>query len=342
MEQQQLNETEPELDLKSFLLTVKKTLLQLWDARKQLAIINGSLAVIFTAGLFIFGKPYYESTITILPEYGNKLPLGGLSGLASLAGLSMGDAAPTEIYENLILSESVLAPVFYSKYATQEFPDSVNLIQYFELEPDEDLPQPMQRRKMFLELYKRFTERHIRTDLGRVNRILDVTVTMPEPALTSEVANRIMKQLDEYVRVKRKSNAFNQRFYIEKRINQVKDSLETAEDMLKRFREKNRIILQSPELLLEQTRLIRNVEIIQAVFMQLTQQLELAKIDEIRDAPVVNIKENADVPIIKKGPKRFIILVILMMVSVVVTALYQIALPQLRDYYLYLRSTPAE
>ena len=38
---------------------------------------------------------------------------------------------------------------------------------------------------------------------------------------------------------------------------------------------------------------MRNVEIQQNVYIELTKQLELAKIDEIKDTPVLNIKENA-------------------------------------------------
>ncbi|MEW6062276.1 MAG: hypothetical protein AB1600_10110, partial [Bacteroidota bacterium] len=171
----------------------------------------------------------------------------------------------------------------------------------------------------------------------RVTRILEVTVTMPESKLASEVANNIAISLDEYIRTKRKSFASNQRFYLEKRINQVKDSLTRAEELLKNFREKNRIVLQSPELLMEQARLIRNVEILQTVYTTITQQLELAKIDEIRDTPVLNIKEYTEDPIIKEGPKRLIILIVVMLLSFVGSSLYVLFLPQLKTYRSLLR-----
>ena len=67
-----------------------------------------------------------------LPEYGSKsTTLSGLSQLASLAGVKVGEGAPTEIYQNLLTSETVLEPVIYAKYKTEEYKDSVNLIQYF-------------------------------------------------------------------------------------------------------------------------------------------------------------------------------------------------------------------
>ena len=56
--------------------------------------------------------------------------------------------------------------------------------------------------------------------------------------------------------------------------------------------------------MLEQGRLMRNVEILNAVYIELNKQLEVAKIDEIRETPVVNIKEWAKDPVIKAGPAR--------------------------------------
>ena len=127
---------------------------------------------------------------------------------------------------------------------------------------------------------------------------------MPESKLSAEVANKIAESLDLYVRTKRKTYASEQRFYLEKRTAQLKDSLTFAEERLKSFREQNRVVLQSPRLLLDQGRLMREVEILNAVYLELNKQLEIAKIDDIRETPIVNIKEWAKDPVIKTGPKR--------------------------------------
>lgn len=63
---------------------------------------------------------------------------------------------------------------------------------------------------------------------------------------------------------------------------EVKADLEKSENTLKEFREKSRRVSDSPQLLLEQGRLTRNVEILQTVFVELNKQLDLAKIDEIQ------------------------------------------------------------
>ena len=108
---------------------------RLWAVRKKFIIINFVVLILALVYLLFIAKPYFESTITILPEYGSKSNmLSQLSGLAELAGVKVGETAPTEIYQNLISSETVINDVIYGKYHTEEFPDSVNLIQYFEIE----------------------------------------------------------------------------------------------------------------------------------------------------------------------------------------------------------------
>ena len=306
----------------------------LWQARWKLVIFNFAVLLLTILYLLFLTKPYYESTVTILPEYGSKSStLSGLSELASMAGVKVGEGAPTEIYQNLIFSESVLEPVIYAKYKTDEFRDSVNLIEYFEIEIKESLPKNLQERQMFLELFKDLTKSRIKTDVERLTKILTITVEMPESKLSADVVNKIAESLDEYVRTKRKSYASEQRFYIEKRIQQVKDSLTNAEEKLKSFREQNRVVAQSPQLLMEQGRLMRNVEIQQAVYIELNKQLEIARIDEIRDTPVLNVKEKAAESILKAGPKRLNTLILFMFFSFLVSAGYFLFNNRVVHYY---------
>ncbi len=295
---------------------------RLWLNRKKIIYINIIVLVLTLLYLIFMTNPYFQSTVTILPEYGSKSNmLSQLSGLASLAGVKVGDSAPTELYQNIITSETVLQEVVYSKYKTNEYPDSVNLIKYFEIKVDDNNPE-LKKRKEFLLLYESLLQNRIATNVDRMTKILNVTVNMPEAQLSADVANNLVKALDLYIRTQRKSYATEQSFYIEKRTQQVKDSLSFAEDKLKSFREQNRITSQSPNLLLEQGRLLRNIEILQTVYIELTKQLEIAKIDQIKDAPVLNVKEFAKSPVKKAGPRRASTLVTFMFLSLLISSVY--------------------
>jgi uncharacterized protein involved in exopolysaccharide biosynthesis len=97
------------------------------------------------------------------------------------------------------------------------------------------------------------------------------------------------------------------------------------------------MIVQSPNLLLEQGRLMRNVEIQQNVYIELTKQLELAKIDEIKDAPILNIKENAQNPILKVGPKKLTILILIFFLSLLVSGIYLFNEDIIKKTYKYIK-----
>jgi capsule polysaccharide export protein KpsE/RkpR len=288
-----------------------------WRARKKLILINSTVAVFTLIYLLFFTTPFYTSSVTILPEYGGKsTSLGGLSQLASLAGVKVGEGAPTEIYQNLITSESVLEPVMLSKYITNKSSTPINLYEYFELGEDGNY-----NRTDFLALYRNLSS-SIQTNVDRFTKILTLTVTMPESQLSADVANEIIESLDTYIRTKRKSFSSEQLFYVEKRLRQVHDSLTAAEDKLKSFREQNRIVAQSPNLLLEQGRYMRNIEILQAVFIELNKQLEIAKIDNIRETPVVNLREPAKDPVLKAGPRRMKMLLTILFFSFLISIGY--------------------
>ncbi|NWF89172.1 MAG: hypothetical protein HXY50_06870 [Ignavibacteriaceae bacterium] len=307
---------------------------RLWELRKKLLIVNGIVAAITIIYLYLIAKPYYESTVTILPEFGSKTTtLSGLTQLASLAGVRVGESAPAEIYQNLLTSETVLSTVIYANYQTKKFNKPVNLVQYF---LDDDSSENNVR-KNFLEVYNILSRQVIKSNVDRLTKILTVTVTMPEPKLSAELANRIIEALDQYVRTKRKTFAVEQRFYLEKRTAQVKDSLTIAEEKMKQFREQNRVVIQSPSLLLEQGRLMREVEILNTVYIELTKQLEIAKVDEIRETPVVNIKELAEDPIYKAGPKRVNNFITVMFFSIILSGLFYIFQPRLKHYFRLIR-----
>ncbi|MEW5842649.1 MAG: Wzz/FepE/Etk N-terminal domain-containing protein [Bacteroidota bacterium] len=320
--------------LKDFISKVKPYALLLWKRKWKLITFNAVVLVITVLYLLFLAKPYFKSSVTILPNYGNKSSemLGQLSGLASLAGVSVGSADPTQIYESLLKSESVLSPVIYAKYQTEEFEKPVNLIEYLEIKRDKSLNDSLQQRKMFLLAFEHLTKSQITTDVDRMTKILTVTVQMPESKLSADVANNIAKSLDNYIRTQRKSFASAQREYLETRVKQVKDTLNLFEEKLKNFREQNRMITQSPELQLEQARLMRNVEIQQTIYGELVKQLELVKLEEVRDTPVVNVEEYAKEPIIKAGPKRAMTLIIIMFFAVVFSSVYYASKDNMKEF----------
>ena len=80
------------------------------------------------------------------------------------------------------------------------------------------------------------------------------------------------------------------------RDNVAKQELLEVENRLQSFFEMNRDIGTSPLLRFRQDRLQREVDIRQAVVSALAQNFEQARIDEVRDIPVITIVEEPEVP----------------------------------------------
>lgn len=80
--------------------------------------------------------------------------------------------------------------------------------------------------------------------------------------------------------------------------------MEKSENALKDFRENNRRIADSPQLMLEQERFIRELQINSTLYAELKKQYELTKIEEIKDIPIVNIMDAGRPAATKELPKR--------------------------------------
>ena len=96
-------------------------------------------------------------------------------------------------------------------------------------------------------------------------------------------------------------------------------SLNVMEIKLTKFRKKHLIALDTPDLQLKRMRLIRDVEINQEVYLTLITQHELAKMNELKEKPAINILDKADPSVEKFSPKISQILIISIVFSVLLS-----------------------
>ena len=90
----------------------------------------------------------------------------------------------------------------------------------------------------------------------------------------------------------------------------MKNELENSEIELKNFKESNRGYNDSPELFMIYSQKFREVEAKKEVYMTLQQQLELARIEEVKRSPILHILDHAVSPIKKSSPNRLAFLII--------------------------------
>jgi len=270
----------------------------LWGSRKLIGIITATVTVAAIIISLLLPK-YYRSTVIILPET-NPSKLAGLSNLASLAGVNVGgEVSLSKLYPTIVTSEAVLKNVIYQKYRTTSFSDSADLLKIWDID-DKD-PQ------LAYEAMLNSLRGGLEVSLDNKTSVLSISLLTQEPQLSADIVNAVASELDLFVRTKRTTNASEQRKWIEGRLQEVKVDLEKSENALKDFRENNRRVSDSPQLLLEQERFIREVQINSTLYTELKRQYELAKIEEIKNIPIVNIMDSGRPAAKKEKPKRSII-----------------------------------
>jgi len=275
----------------------------LWKVRNKFFVTVITVTAIFALISFILPKKYIAQSI-ILPDLdvlGSAQRLGGsLQDLATAAGLNLGVTSPSQLYPDVMLSETILKRVIYHQYKTQKYDTLVNLVQYWRFDDKDD--------NLNLEMcFDKLLKKVLSVSADKKTAIITLEVETPEPQLSADIANQITSELDYFQRNFRKTNASEQRKFLDSRLTEVKQDLANAEDNLKNFREKNRKVDQSPQLLLEQERLVREVELNTTLFIEFKKQYELVKIDEIKNIPIVQVLDPARPPAEKSSPKRAII-----------------------------------
>jgi uncharacterized protein involved in exopolysaccharide biosynthesis len=310
--------TRPELNSNSEVAKPQDTLSSItsiievtWKHRKKIAGTTFVVGVV-VAIISLFLPQQFVATSTILPDmdFLNNLQdkLGGLQDIISAAGLSGSSISPSQLYPDIMESETVLRRVIYHEYSTERFPTPVNLLTYYGFNT-KDTGLNYER---CLSMMKKGV---LSTTIDKKTLIISVEVTTPEKQLSADIANQITTELDYFQRHFRSSNASEQRKFLEQRLGEIKNDLATAEENLKDFQEKNRTVMQSAELLLEQGRLQREVDLNSDLFIELKKQYEMAKLDEIKNTPIVAVLDRAMPPATRAFPRRTFMVIISMLLA---------------------------
>ena len=290
-------------------------------------LFNRKIYIAFSIGIplllaiiYVFiATPQYSSYISINPvnEHSNNA-VSGLQGIASTIGMDIGANDNSSFYIPDIVNSRILKEaIIYNKWNTKKYNDNVNLIDYWEIGKDSGFSF----RSLFI------NNKHIIKDiedlesaLGKLTQQISVTeeesglmiisVLMEEPKLAADIANYIANYVKSYISEEMTLQSTKFRIFIEERLKSSKIDLRVIEEKLNLYRKNHPLALDTPDLQLERARLIRDVEINQEVYLTLLTQYELAKIEELKETPVINVLDNAEAPIRKDSPKRKLLVIL--------------------------------
>ena len=276
-----------EISLSDILLTIAEQI--------KVIVLTTFISVFLTfTHVKIIQQPIYESSSTLLLS-SNKVSLDGLRGLGSQFGLNLPtdvstDLSSPSLFPEIINSYTFAERIMDKPFFTEQFNKELPLLAIFTY--GDGLPGHS-RDTLIQEAMESFEGMVSFKNKGSFSVL---NVTAPEPHFAKELNKVVLDELQELNRYFKSQHVNEKIGFIESRIKSVKDDLEGSEYRLKSFREQNRQT-SSPALQLEEERLVRNVEIQKGIFITLKQQFELAKIEEVQEASIVQVLDYPQVPL---------------------------------------------
>jgi uncharacterized protein involved in exopolysaccharide biosynthesis len=262
-------------------------------ARRHGRVLGLAIAASLVAGAVtaIALPRAFTSTASFIPQT-RSVP----SGLATLAAqfgmgtLGAESGRSPAFYADLLTNRTFLKNVVGAQYTfrTKDGVVRADLVTF--LKADEDTPEER------AEVAARRLQRRIQVSVSAKTNVVTLAVTARYPDLAQQIATRLIGQVDSFNLQSRQSQAKAERIFAEQRLRESRAELRAAEDRLQQFLQQNRQFRSSPELGFLHDRLSRDVTLKQEIFTTLTQAFEQARIEEVRDTPVVTLIEHPTMP----------------------------------------------
>jgi alpha-tubulin suppressor-like RCC1 family protein/capsule polysaccharide export protein KpsE/RkpR len=237
-------------------------------------------------GLVTGGRYNAESSFKPQSEQGE---LARFSGLAAQFGIDMPGGARGEsvdFYARLVRSRALLADVVRRDYDVGGEPARrASLIELYHVRGD----GAAQLRKAVDKL-----TRNIAVDADLNAGVIAVRTRDRNGAVAEQVNRAILDEVNRFNLERRQSQAMAERRFVEAQVARSRDDLAAAEQELGAFMQSNRRYEEWPQLRFEAARLQRQVDLQQQVYTTLLQALERARLDEVRNTPVITILDHPE------------------------------------------------
>ncbi len=279
-------------------------LLALLYRRRRLLIGITALGTVLSLATAVFSPYLYTAKSKVVPsnlmETSSEFEaLGGLRGAASQFGFNFGGSGTnlSLLFPDLLSSHDLTARLLTRTYPVTGGGE-VTLLDFLKVKKGE--PQRRLERAV-----SRYSRRLVQVLYDPRTGMTSISATFRDPQLAAAVVNASVEELNHDIQILQSSQAGDKVRFVARRISEVQDSLATAEENLEAFREHNRVTAGSPELMLEESRLNRQVTIYEQLFLTLKGQYEVARIEQFRNLANVTVLEKASPPLFRSSPRRF-------------------------------------
>tara|TARA_Y100000389_G_scaffold198620_1_gene235462 strand:- start:12227 stop:13192 length:966 start_codon:yes stop_codon:yes gene_type:complete len=285
------------------------TLLKLIILRKKMMFFLGTIFFLINIVYITFTDRLYESNAVVLPisSSSNPLDIGGASGLGGLLNLNLDSSQSTsfspDVYPLIISSKKMSDKILNQNFNHQEKNQTLFAI----LSKDKSFKNDKKRKKYFDNVSKKLREKTIKVSHNQFTDIIKVSVSSLSPKLAKDLLVSIISEtqlINDLIFAEKEKEKL---FFLKSRLIEVKQEVETLDNELVSFMEKNRLNMNSPLLSLEKDKIERRLDIKKNVLISLTQQNELLTIQSKDNTSILYIMDPPSVPSKHSHPKTLLL-----------------------------------
>ena len=316
---------------------------KLWAERKLILKSCGWAALIGLVVGFSIPKEY-TTKVTLAPEIstGAKSMSGGLSSLASLAGINLGavqssDALSPALYPDIVKSIPFSVEMLDVKVSDIDGELNTTVYDYLKEhqksawwsyvlgapfkalgwvmktikgEEEEEDAKTVDPFKLTQEqsLIINALSKRITVEEDKKTSVIEISVTMQDPLISATLTDTVMVKLQNYITEYRTNKARKDLEFTEKLYNEAMVKYHKLQQEYAEYMDKNQSIMTN-KARAQQERLMNEAELAFNVYNQTAQQLQVSKAKVQESTPVYTVVEAPTVPLRAEKPSKPLILI---------------------------------
>ena len=320
---------------------------EIWDERKTV-IYSVVVAIIIGLMVALLSPEKYNASASLLPQAQKEQDLGGLGGLASMAGVNIGALSggatgiqPT-LYPKVINSYSFMDELIHQEF---DFEDESRSLSLYEKRMKDSIPGlgstiikytlrlpwtvkdaimggepevakgPVNKdfdltvlSKEELGIVEAVSE-SISSEVDDETGVVTVSAEMGEPVLTAQVTQKTVELLQEYI-IQYKTRQVRENLeFIEARYQEKKKEFENARAEFFAYQDRHRNRVQErTDIRYQELEDAYNIS--SQIYQDLAKQREQAELNVKKETPAFSVIDPVKVPIERSSPRRSLIMVI--------------------------------
>ena len=314
---------------------------KVWKSRKSIALFTLIFLVIGVLAALFASKEYTASTIMI-PQTSDSKAGGGLSGLAAMAGISLGggssDAVPLTTYTKIIESIPFKKKLIQTPLTFKDFSKNITYEEYMKKYTKPSLlgrvmgifksstppAEPQMSDSLTVTSISdeergilNSIDNNIKLNLNEKEGYITLSYIMPEALPAAQMLQSAQKLLQETVTEFKLQKAKEEYDFVQNLCTEAEQDFKAKQYAVAQFQDRNRDLFSNlPQTRLQQLQAEYNLAA--NVYTELAKQLEAKRIKLKEDQPIFTIIEPVSVPNERSKPKRMMIIAIWTFVGLII------------------------